>query len=84
MMYHRNELMKHERDFGSVQNFFVKAPVEHGLPIEEIIADADMIFSILPEEKLIALSSKGTKKKLDEGRYTETLQLANIKFTEVK
>ena len=67
-MANREELMKKERDFGSVQNFFVKAPTVYGIPLEAIIEDADTIYSIFPEELLVKQCSSELKKMLAENR----------------
>jgi hypothetical protein len=70
VIYNREELMKVEKDFGSVQNFFVRAPTVQGMHIEAVIADADVIYSVFPEDKLLAraVNSAETKKLLDAGR----------------
>lgn len=67
-MYYRSALMSKERDFGSVQNFFVKAPTVLGVPLEDIIRDADTIYSLFPEDELVRCSSAHMKELLGSHR----------------
>lgn len=67
-MSNRYELMKEDRDFGSVQNFFVKAPVSIGIPLEDIIEDADTIYSLFPDEDLVRHASAHLQKMLNMER----------------
>lgn len=61
--------MSEERDFGSVQNFYVKSAAQERFPIEEIIEDADIIYSCLPIEELVKKISPQTAALIRSEKY---------------
>ena len=65
--------MSEERDFGSVQNFYVKAPQVFGVPVETLIEDADMIYCVFPEDELLKYASTEFKSKVSSNRYVHSI-----------
>lgn len=68
VMSHRTSILKLEGGFGAVHNHLVRLPVDHGLPFEDILKDADRIYAAFPHEDLIMHASPTLTKLLAQGR----------------